>query len=153
MKTKYIYITFVTLILFASCKDNNSFPVDLENRIQGEWVVVPNDLANTFIMYKLDQNRNDCCSVFRFEKSKEFYWHFLNKNNKRNPLSCGNTLMYSEESNWCIDSKTNSIILDKIESNGVDHNREKIKYYIYEFSPDTFTLQRDEILINKCWTD
>ncbi len=145
MKRHINAIVILTLILF-SCKDNSSFPKDLEKRIEGDWVIKLSPHSKIFIMFRLSKQM-DSCSVFRFEKNKEFYWYWLDRKEKVSML-CGNALSPSEESTWQIDQESGCIILDKILSNSIDEREEeKISYKVYEFTTDTFTFQLDKTLI------
>lgn len=143
---KDIYkMILISLVLLTSCQENSTLPVNIGKRIFGQWVISPSIHSNVFIMYKYDTLRHDKCSILRFDTPKELYWGYLNKNDSIIYLSCGNTLQPSYKSTWAFDK--NSIILDKVWTSVQESKREKLKYFICEFSPDTFTLMLADTLL------
>jgi hypothetical protein len=147
MISKSEKIIFVTLIFFVSCKDSKTLPANIENRIFGQWRVDPNYFSKTFKIYKLDMNCHNKCNVFRFDSlSKEFYWYYRDTTDKPQ-IGCGNSLEPSYQSVWTFED--NSIILDKVWTSVQEYKKQRIKYKIFEFSPDTFTLIIQDTLINE----
>lgn len=138
-------VSLIFLIILCSLGCKNSLPNDIEKRIYGEWVIRPNIHSKTFNIYKFDEIKHDKCSVFRFSTPKELFWAYVDKGDTLTGLLCGNALNPSYESTWYFEG--NSIVLDKVWSATQEQKREKLKYTIYELSPDTFTFVFDDTLL------
>lgn len=150
MKKNKFIVSGLLFILLTSCRSSNTLPENIESRIFGSWVMKPikskYPSGRVFNLVKYDTIQHDSCNILRFAEPKEFYWHYLNKSDNTNFLSCGNTLRPSEQSTWNFEK--NSIILVKKWTAIQESKTQKLKYFIYEFSPDTFTLVLDTILLN-----
>lgn len=98
-------------------------------------------------MFKYDSLKHNNCNIFRFDKPHKFYWDSLKWKDSLIEVYCGNSLRPSSESTWYYDN--NSIILDQQWTSVQESKREVTKYFLYEFSHDTFTFVLDKRLINE----
>ncbi len=145
---KDIYILLlIFFFILSSCKDKNTLPKNIDKRIFGEWVISPSLYNKAFIMYKYDSLKHDKCYKLRFNLPKELYWHYLDKSDSENYFSCGNTLRPNYKSTWSF--KKSTIVIDKIWTSTQEFKRQKLSYFIYEFSPDTFTFILKDTLLTE----
>lgn len=143
--TKQIQLLFLS-VLFTSCNKgvHHRLPANIEKSLIGSWVVRPAKQSNTIVIHRL-REQHDRCNVLRFTE-QGLHWYYLDRADTIPHLDGVNKTIHDERSTWEVDRYAGTIDLHKIETSVNGVREQKTRYFLYQFSPDTFTLQMDRHL-------